>query len=270
MTDSSVNDDEPNPYRPPLTEELVDPVLPADQSVFREPWMEAGTRQFMPHTEQRSDVTQSDLNADPEHSVWDEPSLSTDLSGQPPRDAVKWIGWYHQQRSETSPSTTWLVAFSIAVVSGFCAVLGTFFTSSGSVYPVVMTVIGAPVTEEICKIALVIYVVEKRPWLFGSTVQIVFCGLASGLVFAVLENLLYLNVYIDSPSAALTAWRWTVCTALHVTCTAIASIGCARVWTEFQNEERMPRLSDGARWIVAAVVIHGFYNAAAIAVESSV
>ena len=53
------------------------------------------------------------------------------------------------------------------------------------------------------KVAMATYVVEKRPYLFTSTAQIMFAGLAAGLSFASIENLLYLGVYIPHPTVGM-------------------------------------------------------------------
>ena len=90
------------------------------------------------------------------------------------------------------------------------------------------------------------------------------CGMTSGLIFGVVENLIYLNVYIPDPEPGIVAWRWSICTLLHTGCSVIASIGVVQIWRHFQIHSRMPRLTDGSAWIVAAIVIHGIYNASAV------
>ena len=118
------------------------------------------------------------------------------------------------------------------------------------------------------KLAIIIWICEKRPWLLRSPVQVLICATASGLAFAAIENVLYLHVYGLNSVPGLAAWRWTVCVMLHTGCSAIASIGVIRIWQEFQKQSRMPQLSDGAFWFVLAMVIHGTYNFGAVLMDA--
>ncbi len=248
-----------SPYATPKTTPLQsDESVNSNPSVFDEPWMRADTQQFRLDDKPTAGSQMTPREGDPENSVWDEPGLSFELAGPTPKDAVTWLRWYRQQADRTTAATTWSVTLGAALVSGVVAVVGAVFLQLGTANHVLATVVAAPVTEEIMKIALVIWVCEKRPWLFRSAVQILICGLASALVFAAIENVLYLSFGDVTPG--LVAWRWSVCVLLHVTCSLIASVGAVKVWAEFQRQERMPRLSDGAPWIVAAMLLHGAYN----------
>jgi RsiW-degrading membrane proteinase PrsW (M82 family) len=93
------------------------------------------------------------------------------------------------------------------------------------------------------------------------------CGAMAGLLFAVIENVLYLKVYIPDPSPALVLWRWTVCVALHTGCSLVAASGVARVRTTSLQEGAPPALEHGARRILLAVVLHGVYNALALLLD---
>ena len=68
-------------------------------------------------------------------------------------------------------------------------------------------------------------------------------------------------------SGGVIIWRWSVCTALHVGCTAVATRGLVEVWQRAVNERRPPRMGDGYRMLVLAIVIHALYNGAVIAYE---
>ena len=255
-----------SPYAPPKSTPQSPDRISDDPSVFDEPWMRANTQRF--ESNEHDSVAGLRMAAgegDPENSVWDEPGLSRELAGDTPQGAVTWVNWYRSQAAQTTALTTWGVTLVIALCSGVCAIFGAIFLQLGTSNHFLMVVVVAPITEEIMKIALAVWVCEKRPWLFSSPTQILICGLASGLVFAAIENVLYLTFGASTPGLFL--WRWTVCVLLHVTCSLIASIGVARVWTEFQRQERMPRLVDGSFWIVAAMLLHGTYNFAAVMLD---
>lgn len=252
-----------SPFATPAPEPERSSEINSGPSVYDEPWMRADREMFQAPPEPIGGLNQAVTSPDAENSVWDEPALSPELSGKVPDGALTWYRWFTEQAALTSETTTWLVTVAISLAAGIWAILGALSLQTSWQFPVIMAVFVAPVTEEIMKIALAIWVAEKRPWLFKSFVQIVICGIASGLVFAAIENVIYLNVYIQNPSPQHVQWRWTICVMLHTGCSTIASIGVVQVWQRFQNEKRIPRLSDGARWIVAAMIIHGLYNLAA-------
>ena len=241
-------EDEPSPYQPPASHPDPIPRISRDPSVFEEPWMKAATP---PQEALEAPLVPTDSEADAaESSVWDEPVTSEGLIGDTSADRVTWMRWYQKQAASTSRETTWYVTLVVAALSGLLAVVGALLVTPQVWFAVV---VAGPITEEILKIALPIWVVEKRPWLFASRWQILLCGAFAGLVFATLENFLYLNVYISNPGLAITTWRWTVCVALHVGCSLIAAAGVARVWECFQAQQRRPQLTDGASLITTAM-----------------
>ena len=117
-----------------------------------------------------------------------------------------------------------------------------------------------PAVEEILKVALVLWIVERRPYLFKRTAEVLLCGLAGGIVFAVIENIVYLQVYIPDPSAEIIRWRWTICVLLHTSCSGIAAWGIGREWRSSMESKRRPQMGNAFGFLVAAVLIHGLYN----------
>ena len=264
--DKSFEDE--SPYAAPnSTPPQQDDRISNNPSVFDEPWMRPDAPPFRGDDGPVDDTQIIPDEGDPENSVWDEPGLSRELAGPTPQDAVTWLNWYYSQAAQTTTATTWGVTLAVALASGIFAIFGALFLQLGTANHVIAVVIAAPIIEEIMKIALVVWVCEKRPWLLRSTTQILLCGLTSGLVFAAIENVFYLSANTATPGLA--AWRWTVCVLLHVTCSLIASVGVAKIWTEFQRHKRMPQLSDGAPWFVAAMLLHGFYNLTVTILEST-
>lgn len=249
-----------SPFAPPQQDVSQTNTPSADESVFNEPWMHSGHSVMRPEPEPVVGLEHAGGAGDPEHSVWDEPGLAKELSGSVPEDAITWFRWFEEKVAVTPASKTWLVTITVAVVSGAWAVFGAMFSQPLWQGAILMAVIGAPIVEEIMKVSIAIWVVEKRPWLFKSGAQILLCGAVSGIVFACIENLLYLNVYVSDPEPWLVSWRWSVCVLLHTGCSVIASLGVIRVWDKFQERKQLPQLADGARWIVTAMIVHGLYN----------
>jgi hypothetical protein len=239
-----------------------------DPSVFSEPWMQSGF--FTPAPDDRLDleeppklVSQEELA---ENSVWDEPSTSAMLAGPTDSGAVTWFRFYLQQVARTPVQWTWLVTLGILILAGPLAILGTLISAAGYNAWLVMVVMG-PTIEEILKVALPLWVVERRPWLFSSTWQIFLCCAGAGLVFAFIENLIYLNYYFPNPSDLLILWRWTVCVLLHTGCSTVASLGLITIYRRMQSRGTRPQLIDGSNWIMAAIVLHGAYNFFAILIN---
>lgn len=257
-SDDARSADDASPYRVPGPDVEAEP-LSTDPSVHAEPWMRK-----LGFQSDAGDVYGPTVSiptgADPESSVWDEPGLSPILSGDIPDDAVTWWRHYSRQVQGTSAGSSWFITIVLALVAGPCAIVGTFISGRYADTQLVLVSIIGPTVEEIMKIAIPIWIVEKKPWLFRSAMQILLCSFVSGLAFAAVENVIYLNIYIPDASAGMIRWRWTVCVLLHSGCSLIAGIGVVRVWTRFQMATRPPALSDGAPFIVAAIVIHGIYN----------
>lgn len=241
-----------------------------DFSIFNEPHMrqssppppnggEEGTPQ--PPEKQADDKRYEDMS---DYSVWDEPTLSSELGVS--IDSRKEHGFAKKmelRRSETSAGFSWTITFLIALAAGPWAVIGAFWQGYGG--GLLAIIIFGPTIEEVMKIAAAALIAEEKPWLFRSGFQIAICALAGGMVFAIIENLLYLHVYIPDPSPGLIRWRWTVCVALHMGCTFVAGIGIIRVWRDAWKNRTRPNISLAFPYLVAAILIHTLYNTFAVA-----
>jgi RsiW-degrading membrane proteinase PrsW (M82 family) len=165
----------------------------------------------------------------------------------------------------------WWVAVAAGLAGGVFAIFGAFMESQPwglAVGGLIVAVVFGPAVEETMKIAAAALVVELRPWVFRRAEQVQLATVGSAAVFAAIENVIYLTVYVPQASAAVAAWRWTACVALHVGCTMIASRGLIEVWQRTVTEHRPPRMADGVRMLALAIVIHGLYNAAVIGYET--
>lgn len=210
-----------------------------------------------------------------EQSVWEEPALA---AAAVPANAETYARWLNQQRARTTPAASWAATILFAAAAGPWAIVGTFCGSfsgapdgSGagevSVVGLLAIIVFGPVMEEVMKVAAVTWGVERRPYLFTSRAQVALCCLAGGLIFAVVENILYLNVYVADPTPEVRFWRWTVCVFMHSACSVIAGLGLMRMWHTAIRRGKPPDLGLGARYLVAAIIVHGGYNAFATALE---
>ena len=207
-----------------------------------------------------------------EHTVWDEPTIRA-AAVNAPSDQLTYERWLVERQTQTSGVTSWLVTLGLVLAAGPWGIVGALSAGTGGEgaasksFGIVAVAVIGPLTEEITKIAALLWVTEKRPFWFKTGWQILFAGLAGGLAFAMIENLIYLNIYLERPSASLAAWRWVICSALHAGCTTLSAIGICRMWLRSMSRHERPELSVAAPWIVAAVICHGCYNAAVTAAE---
>lgn len=195
------------------------------------------------------------------HSAAGEPVLSEAFD---PQGFARWLA---EKRAKCSTARSLGATLLAAVLGGPAAVIGALVAGHQGVPAAVYLVVIGPVVEELLKQCGMTWLLEHRPYRILAAGQFVLAGVVSGLIFGVIENLVYFHVYLaDQPAdrlARVAAYRWTVCTALHVVCAGVASLGLVRAWRRMLARGRPAQLSDAAPWFVAAIVIHGCYNLAA-------
>jgi len=204
--------------------------------------------------------------AEIENSIADEPAAAW-----APLDRARTPGFREHlaaMRAGTGRGSMVLAALLAAFVAGPLAVLGALM--EGLVEPgagqIAMVVFG-PVVEEMMKIAAVLWLVERKPWLLSGPIAILLVGVVAGLSFASIENVVYLRVYVPDPGIDLVRWRWTICVAVHVTCSMIAALGVARIWRTVMATGERAEVARGMPLIATAILIHGGYNALAVSLS---
>lgn len=192
----------------------------------------------------------------------------------PPAGAPSYQTWLEQRIGQTSSRTGWWIAIGAALCGGPWAVLAALLSTGATDWAVfgmgILMIVYGPTVEETMKIATAAYIVEVRPYLFRRVEQVWLATLGGALMFAVIENILYLTVYVPNPSTELVIWRWTGCTALHIGCTAVATRGLTRVWLRTITEHRRPRFTSAVSALVVGIVIHGTYNLLALVYEGRI
>jgi len=197
-------------------------------------------------------------------NVWDDPA--TQWTAQTKPDGLEnYAQWYRRRCEGVGLVSSWFAVMVLAVLGGPLAVFGAVITNSvQSSSPLISVILFAPLVEELLKVGLMIIAIETRPYLFKSASQLMVGVLLSALIFAIIENILYLNVYVDNPPESLIRWRWIVCTALHVGATAIAGMGVIRMWRVSRTDWSPPKIHHGYPYLVTAMVVHGAYNLFAV------
>lgn len=233
-------------------------------SVHSEPALEGGACRRDP-SENRADLgnlpTEEEALRD---SVANEPALADR------QDPERWRAWHERKRRECSLAGNLMVTLAVAVATGPAAVVGAFLAGSQGATQAVYAVVFGPIVEELLKQGGMIYLLERRPYRIFASWQFPFAALAAGLAFATIENLMYLHVYAAGPDSgiedfeAFAAFRWTVCTALHVVCALIASTGLIRAWRRHLADGQPVDLSAAYPLFAVAMAVHGVYNLVAL------
>ena len=153
----------------------------------------------------------------------------------------------------------------LALLSGLFAIISAIVRQLTIGFPDILSVVMvAPPVEEILKVAIPIMVLEHRAHWLSRGKDLVWFAMGSALVFSVVENMLYMFVYLDNPSAELLLWRWTACTAMHVAATGLSGVGLMRAYERGLRTDQKPRFAWEWRWLVGAIAVHMAYNAYAI------
>lgn len=207
------------------------------------------------------------LPPEPEASVWHEPALAV---GAARPDELPYARFLREGSSHTSLLKSWMIVAALSLAAGPWAVFGAFWNASATYSQILATTLFGPTCEEVMKIAALTLALERRPYLFRSTSQIRLTGLAGGVCFAFIENLLYLYVYFPNASASLWVWRWSACVLLHTTCSMIAAQGLAGEWKAAMDSRSPLSLSASTpRWLLAAILLHVAYNTTMIVLEKT-
>ena len=157
------------------------------------------------------------------------------------------------------------------VILLFVLIIGALMAGVPGTGGLLYAIVFGPVAEELLKQSGMTYLLEKKPYRVFAAWQFVFVAVVAGLVFATIENLVYINIYFPASGvrnvATAAAFRWVACTLLHVSCAAIASLGLVRVWRRQLHEGGSPELTAAFPFFIAAMVVHGTYNFAAMFVQ---
>jgi hypothetical protein len=217
----------------------------------------------------RADGVDESMQPDEErgNSVRDEPSLA--WSGVAQADGTGFAGMLDERLASTGCVARWMTVLLLALGAGpfgVFAALWTGLAGDGGIGSLSILVT-APALEEMTKIALLLWVVERKPWLLPSAGAVVLTGFLSGAVFGAIENVIYLEVYFPDQAQEIAPWRWLATAPMHAIASTIAAIGVARAWRGVMRDRTPARLALAFPWIVTAMVLHGAFNVLAVLLE---
>ena len=154
-----------------------------------------------------------------------------------------------------------LVAILWALSGGLFAILGAIFKESGLGGGPLLVMLFAPAVEEVLKPSGVYYLLERRPQYLVSRFHVALLSMMGGIVFAAIENVIYLCVYVPEPVLGLIVWRWTVCLTMHAVCSFIVGLGLGKLLPGMRRGEPF-ELENCFTWVIVAIVVHALYNTA--------
>jgi len=201
-----------------------------------------------------------------EQEVWCEPGLLPNVS--PAASSQTYAVLLRERWLNASPAVSCLTVAGLALAAGPFAILSAFMKTSSPSFVIAAVIVG-PLVEELGKVAAPLITLERWPYRFISGTQPVLVCAISGLVFSFIENLLYLHLCARDFGPAYAAWRWSVCTVLHVGCSLIAGLGLRRVWLAARAGCSRPDISAAANYLITAIAIHGSYNAVVLLLQGS-
>lgn len=241
------------------------PTDPSDPrfSVEEEPWLKQRSFRPDPSEQRASRASHSHEIDELRDSVFNEPVHRDSGTG----DAA--YGEWMAERARRVPCRLrLLVTLTAALGAGPFAAVGAIVSGRQTGVAIVYAVLFGPVTEELLKQAGMIYLLERRPYVVFSRWQLVGGAAIAALVFAAIENLLYGHIYLsqlgETELLVATAFRWRVCTLMHVGCSLIASMGMVRVWKKRSADPGPVDLSSAYPYFAAAMAVHGGYNLVAV------
>lgn len=164
--------------------------------------------------------------------------------------------------TEAVPARWHVLAPLIALIGGVFGILGAAYNEllHGSL---LVAFVGAPMIEEALKPSGVYLLLGKWPKALRSQIYTALLAALGGVAFALIENVVYLNIYFPEHGTALVFWRYTVGIGFHTLCSFIFGFGINRdLLASIKGERKF--LSSGKRFFLTAIILHSAYNVSAV------
>ena len=163
-------------------------------------------------------------------------------------------------------SKSHVLAFTMAAVGGVFGILGAIIQelSQGSL---LLAFIAAPMIEEVMKPSGVYLLLVRWPKTLTSRLYTALLSAVGGLSFAVIENVIYLQLYFPVHTQTLVVFRYSACLTMHIICSFILGFGINQELLASVRGE-IPLLRGNKRFFFIPMIIHSLFNIVAMLVES--
>ena len=163
-----------------------------------------------------------------------------------------------------APAYQYLLAFLMAVIGGALGIIGAIFQEAQTTATyLLLPFLGAPIVEEALKPAGLYLTLLWWPRALNNQLFTAILCSISGLVFGVIESLVYVTVYVEDPSDGFILYRFTVTLALHGIASFVVGLGINRRILDWAaGRSKLPKAS--RNFYIAGVGIHAIYNTSAV------
>ncbi len=136
--------------------------------------------------------------------------------------------------------------------------MGAFFTEATH-SSLLGAYFAAPIIEETLKPSGLYLILAKWPRVLRGKIYTALLAALAGIAFALIENLVYLNIYIREPTPQVILFRYTACVGIHAVCSFIFGLGINRkLLASVRGETNF--LSYGKRFFFTAMALHSLFN----------
>jgi len=160
-----------------------------------------------------------------------------------------------------------IVVYLLGIVGGLAGVVAAVYQEIRQGGGLLLPLLIGPVIEEVCKPIGVIFMLEKRFGWLRSARQVVVLSAMGALVFATIENLVYVHIVHLGGGRAYVLWRYIICTAMHLVASIVFGLGLARVWWHIHRKRGGFDIDLCLRYFIVAVAIHAVYNTTVTVLE---
>jgi hypothetical protein len=160
-------------------------------------------------------------------------------------------------------SYQFVFAVVLAIVGGFLGIIGAVIQEGQSLNFLLVIVVGAPIIEEAMKPIGVWIALIRWPQVFQSQLFTALLSALGGLVFGIIESLIYVTVYVDDPPDWFITYRFSVTLGLHATASYLVGLGINYKVIDWA-QGRCPLPKSSRNYYIAACVLHGVFNATAL------
>jgi RsiW-degrading membrane proteinase PrsW (M82 family) len=159
------------------------------------------------------------------------------------------------------------LAVVLALAGGVLGIIGAAFQESFAFSPLPF-LIAAPIIEEIAKPAGVYLAMARWPQTVRNPLFIACLAALGGIVFGLIESLIYVTVYAPDLGRSFFIYRFAVNVPLHGGFSFIAGLGITQgLFAWAGGRSPFPKQSRNA--FAAAMMLHALYNLVAVVLSAS-
>jgi len=196
---------------------------------------------------------------DIDHSVWAEPTLNPDVSSAVPESALTYRKWLDQRTSSWSEFSAWTVTFGVVSLSipfaAFAAIVSWVTSNLFVVSDLIVACLMGPLLQELCKILVPLWIVEKRPYFFTTWFQFLLIAIVTATTFSVVSNF-FLSLAVPEVTTSVFIFQWVGVLGLNLITASIANFGLEKIWRTSIKQGKPPRLEIGYPYFATAIGLH--------------